>query len=164
MGFTGGDEAPSARPSTSPKSNSTRRGSSNKSVILDKTKEIVELLDEYLEDKAVSKSTNPHNKDSSCSLSTWMTNSSPVTHASCWTISRQTSTNFSNVPMADQYQRQASTAVPLGHAEPTHSLTQDMVPMEPPLVSERRSCGFESWAKMETTRFFKPTRILAAVS
>jgi hypothetical protein len=57
MGFTSNYEAPAVRPSTSPKGNSARRGSNSKSAILDKTKEIVELLDEYLEEKAVSKST-----------------------------------------------------------------------------------------------------------
>jgi hypothetical protein len=44
------------KPSLSPRSNNSRRGSSSKAAVLDKIKDVVELLDEYVEEKAIPKS------------------------------------------------------------------------------------------------------------
>jgi hypothetical protein len=55
-GFASEDEAQSEKPSPSPRSNNSRRGSGSRAAVLDKIKDIVELLDEYVEEKAIPKS------------------------------------------------------------------------------------------------------------
>jgi hypothetical protein len=50
------EERSFAKPSTSPRSNNSRRGSSSKAAVLDRIKDVVELLDDYVEEKAIPKS------------------------------------------------------------------------------------------------------------
>jgi hypothetical protein len=57
MGFTSDEEAQFEKPSPSPRSNSSHRGSGSKPAVLDRIKEIVELLDLYVDEEAINKST-----------------------------------------------------------------------------------------------------------